>query len=242
MQLITVPRPEAVIFDFDGVIADTEPLHYEALRTVLRDHRIPIGWRDYVDRCMGLDDRDAFREAFRAGGRELDDRALSDLVASKSRVFREVIRRGVRPCAGAIDAIASLHTAGVPLAISSGALRCDIVPILVRLDLTACFHTIVAADDVRKSKPDPEPYARAFRRLHRRYPSVSTPDKSLAVEDTPAGIRSAKAVGLRVLAVEGSHPAHELAEADHLARSLAGVRFLSRESPPATAPVPPDAR
>jgi len=218
-RLITVPRPEAVIFDFDGVIADTEPLHFEALRVVLRDHGISIRWREYADRCMGLDDRDAFREAFR--GRDLDDRALADLVAAKSRIFRDVIDRGVRPCAGAVDAIASLQAAGIPLAISSGALRRDILPILATLHLTGCFRTIVAADDVRKSKPDP----RAFRRLRRTHPSLSSPEKSLAVEDTPAGIRSAKTAGLRVLAVEGSHPARELAEADHIAGSLVRVRF-----------------
>ena len=217
-----VLRPEAVIFDFDGIIVDTEPLHYEALRKVLEPFGIRIEWDEYVRTYMGFDDRDAFREAFHARGIDLDGRRTKELVASKSIIFQEVILNGVRDYPGAVSAISSLDAAGIPLAISSGALRSDILPVLRQLRIDHCFRHIVAADDVRKSKPDPESYALAFQRLKRSHPSLlTTPDRSLAVEDTPAGIRSAKGAGLRVLAVTNSYGEEELAEADRNGRQPA---------------------
>ena len=122
--------------------------------------------------------------------------------------------------------IESLHAAGRPLALCSGALRSDIDPILAQLGVARCFDVIVSADDVRRSKPDPESYALAFARLSERYAALLTvPGKSVAVEDTPAGIRSAKGAGLRVLAVTNSYGAGELAEADWIVDSLESVRF-----------------
>lgn len=222
----TILEPEAVIFDFDGVIVDTEPLHYEALRKVLEPFGIRIEWEEYVRTYMGFDDRDAFHEAFHARGIDPDDRRTRDLVASKSLIFQELIRHGVRDYPGAVSVISSLHAAGLPLAIASGALRSDIHPVLRQLRIDHCFSRIVAADDVRKSKPDPESYTLAFRGLKRSHPALlTTPDRSLAVEDTPAGIRSAKRAGLRVLAVTNSYGGEELAEADFLTGSLNDIRI-----------------
>lgn len=226
MKNLPLPRPEAVLFDFDGVLVDTEPMHYEAFRKVLEPLGIGFAWREYVETYMGFDDRDAFREAFRAKGTGLDDARLAELVAAKSRAFHEVLRNGVTAYPGAVAMIESLHAAGWPLALCSGALRSDIDPILALLGVARCFPVIVAADDVRKSKPDPQSYALAFRRLSEAYPrSLTVPEKSVAVEDTPAGIRSAKGAGLRVLAVTNSYGAGALSEADWIADSLENIRF-----------------
>ena len=127
---------------------------------------------------------------------------------------------------GAVSLIESLRAAGRPLALCSGALRSDIDPILAQLGIARRFDAIVSADDVRRSKPDPESYALAFARLSERYATLLTvPEKSVAVEDTPAGIRSAKGAGLRVLAVTNSYGAGELAEAGWIVDSLENVRF-----------------
>ncbi len=226
MKTLALPRPDAVIFDFDGVIVDTEPLHYKAFQEVLGPLGIGFSWEEYVDTYMGFDDRDAFLEAFRVHGRELDGRMLAQLVASKSRIFLDIIGNGVRPYPGTVPLITSLSVSGIPLAISSGALRSDILPILEILGITRCFLHVVAADDVAKSKPDPESYLLAFRRLRETRPLLlSTPDRCLAVEDTPAGVRSAKGAGLRVLAVTNSCGGEQLSEADYLTDSLASVRI-----------------
>jgi len=226
MRVHSLPLPEAVIFDFDGIIVDTEPLHYKAFLSVLEPLGLGFAWEEYVATYMGFDDRDAFREAYRARGRDLDGKSLKSLVAAKSRAFLDILRAGVEPYPGAVPMIESLHVAGVPLAISSGALLSDVAPILGGLGIDRCFPVVVTADDVRKSKPDPECYALAFLRLSRMRPArVTVPERSFAIEDTPAGIRSAKGAGLRVLAVTNSYGAGELAEADWVADSLENVRI-----------------
>ena len=226
MMTLSLPRPEAVLFDFDGILVDSEPMHYKAFLEVLDPLGMGFPWKEYVEIYMGFDDRDAFREAFLSKGIELDDANLGKLVAAKSRAFQDGLRGGVTAYPGAVPMIRSLHAAGRPLALCSGALRSDIDPILARLGVTRCFDVIVSADDVRRSKPDPESYVVAFRRLSETHPASRTdPGKSIAVEDTPAGIRSAKGAGLRALAVTNSCGDLELAEADWIVDSLANVRF-----------------
>ena len=226
METLALPRPDAVIFDFDGVIVDTEPLHYKAFQEVLEPLGIGFPWQEYVDTYMGFDDRDAFLEAFRVHGKDLDDRRLTQLVASKSKVFLDIIRNGVRAYPGTVSLITSLNASGLPLAISSGALRSDILPILTILGITRCFLHVISADDVRKSKPDPESYLLAYQRLKETHPLLlSTPNRCLAIEDTPAGIRSAKGAGLSVLAVTNSYSEEQLTEADYLTDSLENVRI-----------------
>lgn len=218
--------PEAVIFDFDGVIVDSEPIHWQAFREVLGPLGIPFPWEEYAERYMGFDDRDAFREAFRVHDRTLAGDALAGLIAAKSRAFREILREGVRPFPGAVPLIEAIRSRGIPMAISSGALRSDIDPILAALGVAGCFARIVSADDVEKSKPDPESYRLAWSVLRRRFPGVLTsPANSLAIEDTPAGIESAKGAGLSVLAVAGSFRREELAGADTVVDSLEAVRI-----------------
>jgi beta-phosphoglucomutase len=226
MNPLSLPRPEAVLFDFDGILVDSEPMHYRAFIEVLGPLGMGFPWKEYVETYMGFDDRDAFREAFRAKGIALDDANLAKLVAAKSRAFQDGLRNGVTAYPGAIPLIESLRAVDLPLALCSGALRSDIDPILARLGVARCFDAIVSADDVRRSKPDPESYALAFARLWERYAMLLTvPGKSIAVEDTPAGIRSARGAGLRVLAVTNSYGAVELADADWIVESLESVRF-----------------
>jgi beta-phosphoglucomutase len=224
-DLVTLPRPQAVVFDFDGVIADTERLHFDAFRKVLEPEGISFTWEDYVARYMGCDDRDAFRKSFRLGGRELDDRKLASLVRAKSRVFQEIIRNGVRTYPGVLRMIGSLHASGIPMAVCSGALRSDIDPILSGAGIACCFSRIVSAEDVRKGKPDPEGYILAFRELTRSHTSkVSSTGACLAVEDTADGIKAAKWAGFSVLAVANNYPAEALSRADYVADSLENVR------------------
>jgi len=226
MENLPLPRPEAVVFDFDGILVDSEPMHYRAFIEVLDPLGMGFPWKEYVEIYMGFDDRDAFREAFRAKGIDLDDENLARLVAAKSRAFLDGLRAGVTAYPGAVPMIESLRAAGRPMALCSGALRADIDPILAQLGVARRFDVIVSADDVRRSKPDPESYALAFRRLSEMHPaSLTAPEHSIAVEDTPAGIRSAKGAGLRVLAVTNSYGPGELAEADWIAGSLENVRF-----------------
>lgn len=89
--------PAAVIFDFDGVIVDTEPLHYQAFQKILSPRNLGYSWEDYLAVYMGFDDRDAFREAFAQRGVALSEGELEQLIAHKAVIFQEVIASGVAP-------------------------------------------------------------------------------------------------------------------------------------------------
>ena len=214
-------RADAVIFDFDGIIVDTEPLHYQAFQRVLEPLGLGFSWQEYVDAYMGFDDRDAFIEAFAVRGKTVAQRELHNLIGQKADFFQLIIRDGVTTYPGVIDLINKLHNEGVPLAISSGALHCDIAPILNVLAITDCFEVIVTADNVTKSKPDPECYRLAFEKLFEQNPTLPlSPARTIAIEDTPAGIASAKTAGLQVIAVINSYPRNLVSDATSVVVSL----------------------
>jgi beta-phosphoglucomutase len=223
MQPPGVTMLKAVVFDFDGIIVDSEPMHYRAFQKVLEPLGAGYSWQEYLDRYMGFDDRDAFREAFRVHGLHLDPEQLPELMAAKAACFQEVISDGVKPYPGVVELIREL-SGTVPLAICSGALRCDIEPVLVQLSLQGAFDLMVTAEEVAASKPDPASYRLALSRLQEAYPDCQiTGGETLAIEDTPAGIESAHGAGLRVLAVTNSYPAAALAGAVQIVTSLDSI-------------------
>lgn len=213
-------QAEAVILDFDGVIVDTEPLHYRAFQRVLEPLGLHFTWEEYVEHYIGFDDRDAFRYVFSSHGTKLNQEELYGLIEQKALLFAEVIQSGVSAYPGVLDLISQLHKHKIPLAICSGALRSDIDPILSMLGISNYFDVIVTADDVATSKPDPECYQLAFQRLQSAHECSFTKDATLVIEDTPAGISAAKAAGLTVCAVTNSYPAARLDQATFVTESL----------------------
>lgn len=197
---------KAVIFDFDGVIVDTEPLHHKAFMEVLAPYGISCTWQEYREHYMGFDDRDGFHAFFERANKPLAPTALHHLIDQKAAAFQRIASTGVTPYPGVVDLIKTL-TATLPVALCSGALRSDIDPILGALGVADLFSAIVTADDVRHSKPDPESYLLTVSRLKQRgLLEDFSPGGILVIEDTPAGIASAKRAGLFVLAVSNSYP------------------------------------
>lgn len=212
----------AVVFDFDGVIVDTEPLHYKAFQELLVPLGLGYSWQEYEALYMGFDDRDAFKEAFRSGGRPLSADRLKELIAAKAEAFLRTVSGGVAPYPGVVELIREI-SGSLPLALCSGALRTDIDPILAQLGLTGLFDTMVTAEEVAASKPDPESYRLALSRLDALFPAKVIPARAIAIEDTPAGIASATGAGMKVLAVTNSYPADRLTGACRVVDSLAGI-------------------
>lgn len=213
-------QAEAIIFDFDGVMVDTEPLHYKSFQRILAPLGFGFTWQEYLDSYIGFDDRDAFREAFAANKKNLDANKLHYLISQKASAFQEVIQDGVSAYPGVVELIRKLRDANIPLAICSGALRSDIDPILLMLGLTDCFDTIVTADDVTSSKPDPECYELAFSRLNSIHNLSLNKKTTFAIEDTPAGISAAQKAILNVCAITNSYPANLLSDATYITCSL----------------------
>ncbi|MBI1922470.1 MAG: HAD family phosphatase [Geobacter sp.] len=217
----------AVIFDFDGIIVDTEPLHYKAFQEVLVPLGLGYSWEEYISRYIGFDDRDAFREAYRVAGKALGDAELHELIRAKAGAFQNLIACNVEPYPGVVELINEI-SGKVPLALCSGALLTDILPILRQLDIEEEFDVVVTADDVHASKPDPASYALAVKRLNTYFPQYDiVPAGCLAIEDTPAGIASATGAGIKVLAVTNSYPEEKLTKAWRVVDSLDGVSLDS---------------
>jgi len=209
-----------VIFDFDGVIVDTEPLHYRAFQKILEPLGLGYPWETYVADYLGFDDRDAFREAYRSRGRPLLDSELEPLIDRKARAFLEIIVTGVRPYPGAVELVSGI-SGRLPLAICSGALRSDILPVLEQFGLSTVFDVIVTADDVSASKPDPACYRLTVERLAAACPGKGiAPESCIVIEDTPGGIAAARGAGLTVVGVTTSYPADRLAGTARIVTSL----------------------
>ena len=210
----------AVIFDFDGVIVDTEPLHYRAFQKILEPLGLGYDWETYVADYLGFDDRDALREAFWSKGRHLADDDLERLIGQKARTFLEIIAAGVVPYPGVLELIEEI-AGSLPLAICSGALHSDIIPVLQQFGLTGVFDVIVTADDVAVSKPDPACYRLAVERLAAVCPGRGiAPETCIVIEDTPGGIASAHGAGLAVVGVTNSYPADRLKGVVRVVESL----------------------
>jgi beta-phosphoglucomutase len=214
-----------VIFDFDGIIVDTEPLHYRAFQEILIPLGLGYSWAEYLRCYIGYDDRDAFRNTFLAAGRTLADGELEALIEAKGAAFQRIIASGVNPYSGVVELVRSI-AGNLPLGLCSGALPSDIEPILRHLGIAGSFDAIITAADVRASKPDPESYALSVSRLISAHPAKGImAGNCLAIEDTPAGIASARGAGLKVLAVTNSYPEEELTGADRIVASLADVNI-----------------
>ncbi len=223
MNLLNKGFEMAVIFDFDGIIVDTEPIHYQAFQQVLNPLGIGYSWEEYIDKYIGFDDRDAFREAFHAAGKKLDPENLAALINRKAELFENIVQQGVAAYPGVISLIRALK-GNVPLALCSGALRSDILPILDNMAIRDAFDVLVTSEDVKESKPNPQSYILAVKRLAEYFPERNiTPECCIAIEDTPAGIVSALAAGIRVLAVTNSYNADRLEGAVHVTDSLETV-------------------
>jgi beta-phosphoglucomutase len=212
-------RPlQAIVFDFDGVIANSEPLHMRAFQDVLADVGLTLTAHDYYARYLGYDDVGVFTAVARDQGRPQNDAETAELVARKGGRVQQMLSAGEVLFPGAAEFIRASAEA-VPIAIASGAQRHEIVEILDAMDLRGCFHAIVAAGDTRAGKPAPDPYRLAVEQLRTRVNGL-TADRAVAIEDSRWGLESARGAGLRCVGVTNSYPPSELPGAELIVEGL----------------------
>ena len=209
----------AVVFDFDGVIANSEPLHLQAFQDVLSDAGIALSDADYYAHYLGFDDAGVFRAVDRARGARWTTSDIDVLVARKAVRLEALEQHTSLLFPGAADVIRRI-AAVVPIAIASGARGEEIRRLLDREQLTTLFSAIVAAEDTPASKPAPDPYLRAVASIGAAHGVSVPPRDCVAVEDSGWGLESARAAGLRTVAVTTSYSASELAVADRVITSL----------------------
>ena len=196
---------DAILFDFDGVLADSEALHYACWVEILTPHGIDLTWDNYQANCIGITDR-AMLEVLR---QQVDPPYDIDLLwpeyPHKKALFRE--KAAAKPPIAESTKELILSLAGQPIAVVSSSGRAELTPVLESAGLLACFKTLVCFEDVTLLKPHPEPYLEGARRLGAQNP--------LVIEDSDAGVASGQAAGFNVLRLK--HP-DQLAEKlrDHL--------------------------
>lgn len=203
----------AVIFDFDGVIADSEPLHFRALCDVLEAEGLTLTEAEYYDRYLGYDDLGAFGAIAADRGLGWNADRVAALIGRKAGRLEALERNTSLLFPGAAAAVRRLADA-CPLAIASGALRAEIVRVLEREDLAKYFPVVVASEDTPASKPAPDPYLQAVDRLSAAAGGTLAGSDCVAVEDSRWGLEAARAAGLWTVAVTHTYPADTLSEAD----------------------------
>lgn len=228
----------AVIFDFDGVLADSEPVHLHVFQTVLDQIGITLTAEEYYAKYLGYSDRDAFIHVLRDRGHDVGEAELASLLETKTGLFPQAIGEHAL-YAGAAACVARIGAA-VPIAIASGALRHEIELILDRSGLREQFPLIVAAGETPRSKPAPDPYARAFELLCERSTLGSDVVAAdvVAIEDSEWGLQSARGAGLRTMAVLTSYRREHLPSAEDVVPSIADVTIERLEQLVARGRVP----
>jgi HAD superfamily hydrolase (TIGR01509 family) len=195
--------PQAVIFDMDGVIIDSEPLHEEAQRVVFARHGIEVPVSVYSD-FKGQTEQDVFQFVVREYGNSSHDPAV--LVSEKHAAYERLIDE-MEPVAGALEFIEFLSHRSYRLALTTSAIRANQQRAFDRFGLGSYFHVVVTAEDVGRPKPDPQPYLITASRMQ------LAPANCLVIEDSLNGVRSALAAGCRVAALTTSFTADELRSA-----------------------------
>lgn len=194
-------HPRAVLLDFDGTIVDSEPLHFEAWMEAVEPHGGGVDWGEYQRRFVGKTDVWAGRTFLEEADHPADAETVEAVRQTKHRIFRSRAPERLRIAAATLEAVGRVARQARLAVVSSSDMR-DVEPVLEAADLRSLVETTVYGGDVRRHKPDPEPYELAVERLRAFAPIEKT--ACLVFEDSSAGLASAKAAGLAVVRVE--HP------------------------------------
>lgn len=202
----------ALIFDFNGVLADDDPIHMQAFRRITEEEGLSFTDEEYLDKYLPLNDRDCFTLLFQKHFRPLGAEKLQELIGRKGVYYFEAIRAKsvlFDDTASVVKAAAGRY----PLAIASGARKDEIRHILRQSQLQDCFTAIIAAEDVTFGKPHPEPFLRAHEKLKEKDASLKV-SECVAIEDSLGGIESAHQAGMQCLAVAHSYDQSRLRRAN----------------------------
>ena len=211
---------QTVIFDFDGVITDSEVLHLRSFNRVLAQYGVEISTKDYYKDYLGLTDLDCLMLVDERSQLGLDTQGIENLVKEKNQVFEKLAKTEGRIIEGVRDFLQMLRQNNIPMAICSGALLAEIELILEEARLRPFFEVIVSAEFVKKGKPSPEGFLLTLRKLNHGRQNVILPNQCIVIEDSHWGLAAAKAAGMHTIAVTNSYDADQLAMAEKIVTGL----------------------
>ncbi|KTD56755.1 HAD-superfamily hydrolase [Legionella santicrucis] len=206
---------EAIIFDFDGVILDSEPIHYQACCYALNNVGLELSYEQYVERYLGLADKEMFPKLLKDNSHPFSEALVDTLIEQKIARYTLLIHESKEL---PITLGLRQYLIGIQdkqkIAICSAATQQEINTVLAKIKLPCDFNTIVTTEDVIRTKPSPEGYLLAAKKL-----GIS-PEKCLVFEDSPHGIEAAKSAGMFVIALLTTHHQNELKKADKIIKNF----------------------
>ncbi len=206
----------AVIFDFDGVVLDSEPQHQEAFRRLFEKHG--VAFSETPDDFTGIPARDNIRRVYRKAGIPLSDTQMDALNHERDTLYLAVMQEtGVRTLPGAKQLLASLTSKKIPVALASSTNSAVLAKLLPLIRLQDAFDAVVGGDHVARGKPAPDIFLKAAEELG------VPPRHCIVIEDANAGVQAANAAGMRVLMVRNDRIRQQKEKANRFVDSLVGV-------------------
>lgn len=213
--------PGAVLFDFDGVIVDSEELHMRAYVETAPRWGIRLTRDDYFRDLIGFDDRGAWGHLLHTQGQARDETRIAQIIDDKLSVTRRLMAQGAfSALPGVKQFLEQMHARGIPQGICTGALREEVRTMLQAIGLAPVFDVVVAAEDVTIGKPDPAGYLLTMKLISERIAGELTPADCLVIEDAPSVVRSVKRAGFKTIGVATTYPAEAMRDADWIVSSL----------------------
>jgi beta-phosphoglucomutase len=213
----------AVIFDFDGVITDSEILHLRAFNKSLEQFGIELTTKDYYQNYLGFSDFDCYRMLITQGLLKIDEQQIGDIIKRKSTIFEQLTRTEGRTIEGVQEFLEMLEKNRVPMAICSGSLLVEIELMLDEAHLRHFFKAIVSAEHVRKGKPHPEGFLLALKKLNEGCIPPIAADQCIVIEDSHWGLQAGSAAGMHTVAVTNSYDAGQLTKAEKIVARLSDL-------------------
>ncbi len=218
---------QAIIFDFNGVLVDDEPVHFRAFQRTIQEERLDLDWEEYCEKYLPYDDHNLFTHFLKDQDRPIAPQDIDRLIQVKSRHYFKAIGQNAPAIQSSIDFVSNMPSK-VGLAIASGAARKEIEFVLDQLNLRQRFSTIIASCDVEHGKPHPESFLKALEGLKRDKPTLER-DRTIVIEDSYRGIDSAHQAGMKCVALSTTYPPEKLAEADLVLETLEGCSLEQLE-------------
>lgn len=211
---------KAVIFDFDGVITDSEVLHLRAFNQSLVPYGIEISTKNYYANYLGFSDSDCYKALIDNGLLKIDEDLIDSIIKEKSKIFEELTKTEGRTIEGVPDFFQMLEDNNIPMAICSGSLLAEIELMLEESRLRHFFDVIVSAEQVKNGKPHPEGFLLSLKKLNKTYHPPIAANECIVIEDSHWGLQAGKDAGMHTVAVTNSYEANQLSLAEKIVSHL----------------------
>ncbi|MBN2019623.1 MAG: HAD family phosphatase [Sedimentisphaerales bacterium] len=221
---------KAIIFDFDGVLVDSEQFHLQAFNSVFAKFNFQLSTQEYYERFLGLSDKELLLVVAKERKLSLSTQQFEQLLQEKAIAFKKLASTQATVYPGVPQFLKMLADNKIPLAICSGALLPEIELILKGAGLRNFFDIIVSAEQVKYGKPDPEGFLLALKLLNKKTNQKIEPQDCIVIEDSHWGLEAAKTAGMHPVAVTNTYSADQLKPADKIVANLGELTFADLQT------------